>query len=66
MKDIELSKPFIEEVEMLKEEIQKKRQEKSEVGAGLGELKELTKKLNDEIGKLKKEQDQKQSTKELF
>ena len=42
MKDLELSKPFIEEVDKLYRQIKEKKQEKYDIRQGLDELKEAS------------------------
>lgn len=66
MKDLENSKPFIEEIESIKEEIQRKRDEKTKVGKGLNEVKPAMKKLNDELAERRKEEQARQQSKESF
>lgn len=64
IQQIKDSKPFIEELERIREDIFNKKKEKFEAGAGLGELKEETKSLKDTIGKVKKGKEDKKTFKE--
>lgn len=58
MQFIKESKPYIEEIDRLKEVIYIKKAEKFEVGKGLKELKEEAALLRSRIDELKKSQDQ--------
>ena len=64
IQQIKDSKPFIEELERIREDIFNKKKEKFEAGAGLGELKEETKSLKNTIGKVKKGKEDKKTFKE--
>ena len=64
MQFIKESKPFIEELQELRDIIFEKKKEKYEAGLPLGEVKEKLADVQTQITRLKKDQDSKQVNKE--